>query len=136
MSGDWSIRLLDKAMPHLSTHSQRGTLACSTPKPKGDFTRYLVHHFPGVWDECHNGKIRLYKTTDAQRDKYLKDRTPLQVADELGCKFQVGEGRVCLCVYVLVSGWSLNEEFGLEFKLSCGEQNGLQDKKKNWSQGE
>lgn len=37
---------------------------------------------------------------------------------------------MCLCC-VLVSGWSLNEEFGLEFKLSCREQNGLQDKKKN-----
>lgn len=36
---------------------------------------------------------------------------------------------MCLCC-VLVSGWSLNEEFGLEFKLSCREQNGLQDKKK------
>lgn len=35
MSGDWSIRLLDKAMPHLSTRSQQVTLACSTPKPKG-----------------------------------------------------------------------------------------------------
>lgn len=35
------------------------------------------------------------------------------------------------CVYVLVSGWALNEEFGLEFKLSCREHNGLQDNKKN-----
>lgn len=45
-----------------------------------------------------------------------------------------------MCVYVLVCGWSLNEEFGLEFKLSCREQNSLNDlkkkkKKRNWSQG-
>lgn len=46
----------------------------------------------------------------------------MRVADELGCKFQVG-----LCVYVVVSGWALNEKFGLEFKLSYREQNGLQD---------
>lgn len=78
VSGDWSIRLLDKAMPHLSTHSQQVTMACSTPKPKGDFTRYLVHRFPGVRDECRNGKIRLYKTTDAQRDKYLKRGHPCE----------------------------------------------------------
>lgn len=32
-------------------------------------------------------------------------------------------------MYVRVSGWALNEEFGLEFKLSYREQNGLQDKK-------
>lgn len=50
----------------------------------------------------------------------------MRVADELGCKFQVGGA----CVYVLVSGWSQNEEFGLEFELSCREQNGVQDKKK------
>lgn len=35
-----------------------------------------------------------------------------------------------MCVYVLVCGWSLNEEFGLEFKLSCREQNSLNDLKK------
>lgn len=39
VSGDGSVRLLDKAMPHLSTRSQQLTLACSTPKPKGDFLR-------------------------------------------------------------------------------------------------
>lgn len=49
------------------------------------------------------------------REINIEERTPLRVADELGCKFQVG---VCVCVYVLVSGWALNEEFGLEFKLS------------------
>lgn len=68
-------------------------------------------------------KIRLYRTTDAQRDKYLKRGHPLRVADELGCKFEGGG------VYVLVSGWSLAEEFGFEFKLSRREQNGLQEKK-------
>lgn len=56
------------------------------------------------------------------REINIEEETPLRVADELGCKFQVG-----LCVYVVVSGWALNEKFGLEFKLSCREQNGLQD---------
>lgn len=28
---------------------------------------------------------------------------------------------VSICVDVLVFGWSINEEFGLEFKLSCRE---------------
>lgn len=35
-----------------------------------------------------------------------------------------------VCVHVLVCGWSLNEEFGLEFKLSCREENGLYEGKK------
>lgn len=77
LSGDWRIRLLDEAMPHLSTHSQQVTLARSSAKPKGDFMRYLVHHFPGVC-ECCNGKIRLYRTTDVQRDKYLKRGHPCE----------------------------------------------------------
>lgn len=61
------------------------------------------------------------------REINIEEKTPLRVADELRCKFHMG---LCVCVYVIVSGWALNEKFGLEFKLSCREQNGLQDKKK------
>lgn len=68
----------------------------------------------------------MYKTTDAQRDKYLKRRHPCEMSLDVTFRGR----RVCLCVCVLVSGWSLNEKFGLEFKLPCREQNGVQDKKK------
>lgn len=69
-SGDITLPLLaGKAMLHLSTHSQQVTLACSTPKPKG--ARYLVHRFFLEYGmNVAMEKIRLYQTTDVQRDKY------------------------------------------------------------------
>lgn len=37
----------NNAMPHLSTHSQQVTLACSPPKPKGDFSIIKLTVFLG-----------------------------------------------------------------------------------------
>lgn len=44
----------DKAMPQPSTHSQKATLACHTPKEQICMILVL---FPGAWDECLNGKL-------------------------------------------------------------------------------
>ena len=60
-----------------------------------------VHCSPGVWDECRNGKMRLFQTIDVQRDKYLKRGKPCEQLMGLDVNFR------CVCVHVLVCGWSL-----------------------------
>lgn len=56
-------------------------------------------------------KLRLYKTTDVQRDKYLRRGHPCESLMSLDVKIsgEVGwGGRVRLCVYVLVI-WVVDE---------------------------
>lgn len=118
-----------KAMLHLSTHSQQVTLACSTLKPKGEFAHYVVQLFPGVWDEFHDGKIRLYQTPGWTERNIWREDT---LAPLLQCKFHV---RVSLGVCVLVLGghWMRNlvcsSNFHIMNKMVCRIK-----KKKKWSQ--
>lgn len=46
-----------------------------------------------------------------------EERTLFSKANEIGCKFHVEVG--CLCVCVLVFGLSINGKFGIEFQVSC-----------------
>lgn len=51
------------------------------------------------------------------REVISEERTLFSIANEIGCKFHVEVG--CLCVCVLVFGLSINGKFGIEFQVSC-----------------
>lgn len=66
---------------------------------------FKVHCSPGVWDECRNGKMRLFQTTDVQRDKYLKRGKPCEQLMGLDVIFGWG----CMCVCLCASLWVVTE---------------------------